>query len=140
MTKTLAVLTGIALFAIAKLLFGALARRRAKWRAHETQRAAAQALLNEEWKRISILRAFRRALHLSTVWKAINEHPGTKHLPRAVRRQAARSAAAHAFRAERGLPEIISRGHIRRPRRGYFDPALLMPVLRDDAATVTSSV
>ena len=136
MTKTLTFLTGV-LFAVANFfLFGALSRRRAR----AAQRANAQAILGEEWKRISALRSFRRALHFSTVWKAISEHQGTKHLPRAVRRQAARSAAAHAFRAERGLPEIVSRGHIRRLRRGYFNPALLMPVLRDDAATVTSSV
>lgn len=124
MKKTLAFISHV-LFVVANfILFGALQRRRAR----AAQRAAAGALLQSEWKRISQLRSFRRALHLSTVWKAINEHPGTKHLPRSVRRAAAREASKAAFRREHGLTDIISRSHARRLRRGYFDPALLMPV------------
>lgn len=127
------------LFAVANFfLFGALSRRRAR----SAQLARANALLGKEWKRISLLRSFRRALHLSTIWKAINEHPGTKHLPRRVRRAAAREAAKHAFRMEKNppLPEIRSRGHQRRLRRGYFDPSLLMPVRAEGGSTATASV
>lgn len=138
MKKTLTSFSHV-LFAVANFfLFGALARRRARG----ARRAAAEALIRNEWKRISALRGFRRALHLSTIWKAINEHPGTKHLPRRVRRAAAREAAKHAYRMEQNppLPEIVSRGHLRRLRRGHIDPALLMPMRPEGGSTVTATV
>jgi len=119
------------------LLFGALGRRRARRVAREAQRAAATGLLNKEYSRISRLRSFRRALHLSSVWKSINEHPRTRLLPRSVRRQATRNAAHYAYRAERGLPAPDSKSHRRRLLRGYFDAALVLPVKSEDIAATS---
>lgn len=134
MKKTLAFVASV-LYAVANLFtLGALARR-ARKKHGEAQRA----LFLEQFAELSKLRRFRRALHYASTWKAINRHPRTRHLPRPVRRAAAREAAKAAFRRERGLPDIISRSHIRRLRRGYFDPALVMPVRADGMASVTAS-
>lgn len=129
-------MTSRIIFAILNLLtFGRLARRRQR----ATQKAAAARVLGQEWKRINALRKFRRALHRATVRQTLYQHPGTKYLPRRVRRAIVRQAANHAWRMERALPEIESKGHGRRLRRASFDPSALMPVRRASDRTVTCS-
>ncbi|HEX8556690.1 MAG TPA: hypothetical protein VF668_01235 [Pyrinomonadaceae bacterium] len=105
------------------------------------KRLAAQAALSAEWKRITNLRSYRRALHYATTWKALNEHQGTQRLPRRTRRAAAREAAKLTFRRERGLPDLFeTRGHRRRLRRAYYDPSVIMPIRREASrSTMTDS-
>jgi len=129
-------MTSRMIFAFINLLtFGWLARRRQR----ATRKAAASRVLGQEWKRINALRKFRRALHRATVWKTLDDHPGTKNLPRRVRRAVMFRGAHYAWRSGRGLPEIQSKGHARRLMRSAFDPSALLPVKSEGVSTVTLS-
>lgn len=110
------------------LLFGALSRRRAR------AKAEAEGIITREFNRLLSFRKVRRRLHVATIWKALNENSQTRRLPRRIRRQAARNAGYYAFRQERGLPDIDSKSHRRRLRRGYFPPSLLLPITVEDTA------
>lgn len=123
MLEAICLLLTLALMALAVgLLRRATAGRRARWAEGRAQTVKEV----KEWARLLHFRSFRRRLHVATVLKAINGHPQTRLLARAVRRQAARNAGHHAYRQERGLPEIYSRAELRRQRRGFIHPNLIL--------------
>ena len=134
MKTTGLIVLGFAIAFISTLAVKWWNKRAAARQERAIKREAATAIMKQEYRRVSALRSVRRLLHRAVIWKTINSQPNLRLLSRRVRRQAMRNAANYAFRKERGLQEIDSRSHRRRAARGYFDPHLLIPVVRDTPA------
>jgi len=120
------------IFALVNFLtLGALARRRRRATVQRIQERT-RALLDGATRQGRLVMG--KAFHRATIWKALGAHPKARLLPRRVRRAAMFNAANHAHRLERGIEvEMLSRGHQRRMRRGYIDPALLLPTVKAGA-------